>query len=316
MSFYLYAAGNGSKKVVDFKRKIGYHQLLSQYAERKALLEWVSYLREHPECTCKLFVDSGAFTAHTKGIEVDVEDYINLINEIDDQVTVFAQVDKIPGRWGQPKTIEQVTAAPKESWDNYLYMVNKIKSPKKLLPIFHQGEDFMWLENMVNYQYTEGDLKGQYIDYIGLSCNKELTSKEWVSWFEKCFQIIRASKNPNVKTHAFGMTSLTILEQFPFTSSDSTTWLKFAAYGSILIKGRPYYVSNRNELGEKHIEGRTPEIKNEIVKELTRLGFTYDEVLNDEKGDTRLMVNLKMLKDWTDNDYKYRGSTDAKTELW
>ena len=124
MAFYLYAAGSGGKNVVDYKRKIGYHQLLSQYAERKALLEWVDYLREHPECKCKLFVDSGAYTAHTKGVDIDVDEYIKLINDITDQVTVFAQVDKIPGRWGQPKTVEQVMSAPKESWDNYLYILN------------------------------------------------------------------------------------------------------------------------------------------------------------------------------------------------
>ena len=315
MEFYLYAAGSGGKSVVDYKRKIGYHQLLSQYAERKALLEWVDYLREHPDCKCKLFVDSGAYTAHTKGIDIDVDEYIELINNITDQVTVFAQVDKIPGRWGQPKTVEQVMSAPKESWDNYLYMVNKIKEPQKLLPIFHQGEDFKWLENMINYRYTEGPLKGQYIDYIGISCNKELSSKEWIPWFEKCFETIRKSNNPNVKTHAFGMTSLKIIEQFPFTSSDSTTWLKFAAYGSILIKGKPYYISNRNELGEKHIESLNPQVKEEIVKELSRLGFNYEDVLKDETGDMRLLVNLTSLKDWCDN-YQYKGSLDTKTELW
>ena len=315
MACYLYAAGSGGKNVVDYKRKIGYHQLLSQYAERKALLEWVDYLREHPECKCKLFVDSGAYTAHTKGVDIDVDEYIKLINDITDQVTVFAQVDKIPGRWGQPKTVEQVMSAPKESWDNYLYMVNKIKEPQKLLPIFHQGEDFKWLENMINYQYTEGPLKGKYIEYIGISCNKELPSKEWIPWFEKCFETIRNSNNPNVKTHAFGMTSLKIIEQFPFTSSDSTTWLKFAAYGSILIKGKPYYISNRNELGEKHIESLTPQVKEEIIKELNRLGFKYEDVLNDEKGDMRLLVNLASLKDWCDN-YEYKGSLDTKTELW
>lgn len=315
MEFYLYAAGSGGKSVVDYKRKIGYHQLLSQYAERKALLEWVEYLREHPDCKCKLFVDSGAYTAHTKGIDIDVDEYIELINNITDQVTVFAQVDKIPGRWGQPKTVEQVMSAPKESWDNYLYMVNKIKEPQKLLPIFHQGEDFKWLENMINYRYTEGPLKGQYIDYIGISCNKELSSKEWIPWFEKCFETIRKSNNPNVKTHAFGMTSLKIIEQFPFTSSDSTTWLKFAAYGSILVKGKPYYISNRNELGEKHIESLTPQVKEEIVKELSRLGFKYEDVLKDETGDMRLLVNLASLKDWGDN-YQYKGSLDTKTELW
>lgn len=97
MRFDLYAAGAGSKNVLKLKRELGYDQLLSQYTERKACQEWADYKREHPECTSKLFIDSGAFTAFTQKKVVDVDDYIEFINSIDDQVYIFAQVDKIPG---------------------------------------------------------------------------------------------------------------------------------------------------------------------------------------------------------------------------
>ena len=33
-----------------------------------------------------------------------------------------------------------------------------------------------------------------------------------------CFKMISESNNPHVKTHAFGMTSLKLLEQYPFTN--------------------------------------------------------------------------------------------------
>ena len=104
------------------------------------------------------------------------------MNSIDDQVYIFAQVDKIPGEWGKPKTPEQLAEAPILSWENYKYMVKKVKSPKKLLPIFHQGEDFKYLQQMLDYVYPEDVLDkscvGQPVDYIGVSCNKELSSTE------------------------------------------------------------------------------------------------------------------------------------------
>ena len=315
MGLDLYAAGAGSKNVLALKRKIGYDQLLSQYTERKAIVEWVDYLRSHPECTCKLFIDSGAYTAHTKGIDIDVDDYIDFINTIDDKVTVFAQVDKIPGRWGQPKTVEQLLEAPKLSWDNYLYMVNKVKSPEKLIPIFHQGEDFKWLINMLNYKYENEKLKGQYIKYIGVSCNKELSTKDWINWFTEVYKVIKMSPNPNVKTHAFGMTSLKVLEQFPFTSADSTSWVRSAGFGNIIYKGKSIYVSNRNENSDDYILNQSPALIQEIKKVCENLGMSLEDILEDESGESRCLFNLRSLKDWV-NDYKYIGTDSFKEDLW
>lgn len=311
----LYAAGSGSKEIDDFKRKIGFNQLLSQYNERRALLKWVDYLRQNPECKCKLFVDSGAYTAHTKGVTIDVDDYIKLINSIDDQVYVFAQVDKIPGVWGQPKTIQQQMEAPKQSWDNYLYMVDKVKSPGKLIPIFHQGEDFKWLRNMLNYKYTSGELKGQYIKYIGISCNKELSSKDWCKWFEEVFKVIKTSANPNVRTHAFGTTSTRVLEQFPFTSADSTSWVRTASFGRISYKGSLIYVSKRNEHSDDYILNKSPAVIKAISDICDRIGISLKEILDDNTGESKCMFNLYSLKEWQDN-YRYLGNAEFKESLW
>jgi len=292
--FALYAAGAGSKNILNLKRELGYDQLLSQYTERKACVEWVEYLRSHPECTCKLFIDSGAYTAHTKGIEVDVDDYINFINSIDDKVFVFAQVDKIPGRWGQPKTPEELAEAPELSWENYLYMVDKVKSPKKLLPIFHQGEDFKHLWRMLEYQYPNGE----YIDYIGISCNKELTTNDWIQWFNEVFKIIRDSKNPNVKTHAFGMTSLKVLEQFPFTSADSTSWVRSAGFGNILIGGSSVYVSSRNPNDSGYVGNLSLALKDSIDSIAKKYGYSLFEVIDEATTEERIKVLNQLTEDY------------------
>ena len=315
MGFKLYAAGSFNKDSVDLKRKLGYDQLLSQLNERKACIEWAEYLRAHPECKSRLFIDSGAYTAHTKGKEVDVDEYINFINSIDDVVSVFAQVDKIPGEWGKPKTPEQLAQAPIDSWNNYLYMVTKVKSPKKLLPIFHQGEDFKYLKTMLEYKYTEGDIAGQPIDYIGISCNKELNSSDWIEWFKKVFKIIRDSSNPNVKTHAFGMTSLKILEQFPFYSADSTSWVRSASFGNLMVGYTTVYVSNRNLNDPSHINNQSPAVKKAVADICNKYGFNLDDIVNDDKPYPRALFNLCSLKEWANN-YHYIGTDEYKKELW
>lgn len=319
MGFDLYAAGTFSKESTQLKRDLGYDQLLSQYNERKACIEWVEYKRAHPECKSKLFIDSGAFTAHTKGVEIDVDEYIEFMNSIDDQVYVFAQVDKIPGVRGLPKTPEQLAEAPILSWENYNYMVTKVKSPKKLIPIFHQGEDFKYLHQMLNYIYPDTVMDkscvGQPIDYIGISCNKELSSSDWVEWFTHVFKIIRDSKNPNVKTHAFGMTSLKILEQFPFTSADSTSWIKSASFGNLIMNYTSVYTSNRNLNDPDHINNQSPAVRQAVEQICKKYNFDLDEIINEDKPYPRAMFNLCSLKEWADN-YVYRGTDEFKEDLW
>ncbi len=311
MSFVLYAAGSGLKPVESYKRSIDYPQLLSQYTEKKSVLQWVEYLKNNPECKCNLFIDSGAFTAHTKDLEIDSDSYINFLNEIDDNITIAAQVDKIPGVRGIEPTFKQREEAPKQSWENYLYMKDKLKSRDKLLPVFHQGEDFKWLTNMLNYTHKDG----KPIKYIGLSPSKSISSRYWAPWFSQVFKIIKSSPNPNVCTHAFGCTFLDLLEEFPLTSSDSTTWLKNAAYGKIMINKKVYFVSPRTIKNPDHFLNQSVETQDKIISKVSSYGFKMEDVLNDDTGEIRQMVNLAYLKDWCSN-YKYKGNKVTKNSLF
>lgn len=309
MAFTLYSAGTGVKEARTLIRKLGYNQLLSQLNERKSIMDWVHYLRTHPECESKLFIDSGAFSAHTKGKEVDVDDYIKFINEIDDVVHIFAQVDKIPGRFGQPKTSEELAEAPKESWDNYLYMVERVKSRDKLLPIFHQGEDFKWLHNMLNYTHPDG----KPIWYIGVSPANDVSVAEKKKWLEVVYGIIAESPNPNVHTHAFGMTSLDVLEQFRFTSADSTTWILTAANGGIILDGHTVPVSDRRMNDPQNVFNKSSGLLAAVRARVESYGFDLDELSVDMYQ--RQLFNLTSLKDWATK-YEYKGSAVFKQSLF
>lgn len=314
MPFTLYAAGSTDKQGTELKRKIGYPQLLSQFLEKNAILDWVEFIKENPDTKCKLFIDSGAFTAHTKGVDIDVDDYIDFVNSIDDYVTIFAQMDKIAGIRGQEVTLEEQLDAPKQSWDNYLYMVKKVKSRDKLLPVFHQGDDFKWLENMLEYTHEDGS----HIKYIGISPNKSLSSKTWKNWLEKVFMYIRNSSNPNVMTHAFGVGSTYVLEQFPFTSADSTTWLKVSAYGSIIINGKIQCVSKRRINDPKNIMNQSKAVIEAAEKICEEIGITLNDLTDNDDAQSRInreCFNLLSLKHWADN-YEYKGTNIYKNELF
>lgn len=309
MGFTLYRAGTGTNDCQALIKELGCNQLLSQLNERPTIKKWVTYLRAHPGAKNKLFIDSGAFSAHTKGKEVDVDDYINFMNEIDDVVYIFAQVDKIPGRFGQPKTPQELADAPRESWENYLYMVNKVKSRDKLLPIFHQGEDFKWLKNMLEYTHPDG----KHIWYIGISPANDVSVVEKEKWLELVFKIIKQSSNPDVCTHAFGMTSLNILEQYPFTSADSTSWLLSAANGSIIVNGKTVTISDRRLEDDRNIMNRSSGVKDSFEEEVKRFGTTLKEL--SENPGARRLFNIRSLKEWEDN-YKYRGKSLYKQTLF
>lgn len=254
MSFDLYFAGNGSDLVLAYKLNNNINQLFSQLNERKSIENWISNVSHN---SGKLFIDSGAWSAHSKGKQIDVDEYVSFINKYDDYITIFAQVDKIPGEFRKHKTIEQKLEAPKLSWENYLYMKDRVVSRDKLLPVFHQGEDFKWLEKILEYRHED---TGKPIPYIGISPANDSPIPGKLAYIDKCFEIIKKSSNPNVKTHAFGMTSLNILEKYPFTSADSTTYLMAAlngeictSFGRLIITNKRFVKNNLIYLSNKEL---------------------------------------------------------------
>lgn len=179
-----------------------------------------------------LFIDSGAFSVHTGKATVDLEEYISFLNDIDDRISVCAQLDTIPGRFGQPKSAEDYKESARKSWENYLYMRSKLKSPEKLTPVFHYGESVDALKNMLEWR----DGNGQKLSYIGLSPANDTDQKVKNQYLGNMYDIIRASSNPTVKTHLYGMTSLDALTKYPCYSADSISHRLQSAYNKVYTR--------------------------------------------------------------------------------
>ena len=303
MSFNLYLAGGKVKTQDDIIIKRGCDVLFSQINDRKAIKKFLELMSNN-----KLFIDSGAYSAWSKNKPIDVDDYIKFINENTDKFTLFASVDDIPGELRRKPTLWEQRESPAKSWHNYLYMREQVKDKDKLLPVFHIGEDFRHLQNMLDTTFS-----GQHIPYIGLGGTVGLACTVKEDWYKQCFKIIQQSSNANVKVHAFGMTNLEILENYPFESADSTTWLMAAINGELCTKYGRICVSQQVQHKPSHYNKLPQLVQQQINEQCVLYGTSIEQCMEDQ--DSRQLYNINYFKDWADN-YKYKGNNRYQKRLF
>lgn len=246
-----------------------------------------------------LFIDSGAYSIHSgaKKIANDdelkafVDEYIDYVNGLDEHIIAVAQVDHIPGVFKQPKKPSDYDESAELSWQNFLYMYPKMKSPNKLIAVFHQGEDFKYLERMLNWK----DENGNHLSYIGISPSNDRSVGEKDVYLGEVYDYIAKSSNPNVHTHLFGYTSLPGLPNFPWYSCDSVSHRLRAAYNKIFTnKWGTISFSRTRDARTKSDMSIMDICDEETKKELTDLiasyGFTVDEIM--ESSAARTAVDI------------------------
>jgi len=148
----------------------------------------------------KMFLDSGAFSAFTKGKEVNLDEYIKYIKENEHYFAVYALLDVINNE--------------KDTMKNLEYMEANGLHP---LPVFHFRSDLNTLEKMV-----------KKYDYIALGGLVPLAKKRKLMrmWLDTCFSIIKNK----VKVHGFGINAFSLWEEYPFYSVDATSWVKWSIF--------------------------------------------------------------------------------------
>ena len=291
MAFNLYFAGQQAKEVDAYLQQRGALRLFSQVNERKGIQEWQAdgYAK-------KLFIDSGAFSVAHAGKTVDIDVYIDYINS-NPEIPIFVELDVIPFPVLNTTTAKECSEA---TWKNYLYMKERVTSPCHLLPLYHFGEPKDALRRILN---TE--VNGKLPEYIGIGGRHGVATELQERYFNEIFAIVQRSDNPNVKIHAFGMTVLRVLEQYPFYSADSTTWLQVGINGNILTKNFGIVtVSEKSKYNKDNINAFPEHAKANLIEEIESMGYTLEEVSTNYKK--RLMYNIDVLLDWAEN-YQYKG---------
>ena len=117
--------------------------LLSQYLDRKKIAKIIEYYKTHKKENLFL-IDSGAFSAKNRSIKIDTDDYIDYINSISEWVDYFVSVDTIP------LNADEVKKCCDATWENYLYMRERVNEKDKLIIVFHSGESFDDLKRILN----------------------------------------------------------------------------------------------------------------------------------------------------------------------
>ena len=159
------------------------------------------------------FLDSGAYSAWSRGTQIDLDEYIAFIKANIEVIEVYACLDCIPGVPGKNASNQERNEAAELTWKNYLYMKSEGLDP---LPVYHYGEDAEFLERMLAYGCP----------YIGIGGLVGIPSDKRRLWLDRVFTRITDDKGmPIVKTHGFGMTSVPLIFRYPWYSVDSTTWI-------------------------------------------------------------------------------------------
>lgn len=290
MAFNLYFAG-ADPNADALMQKLNCKRLFSQLNERNRILKWQA--QGYAE---SLFIDSGAFTEAHTGIKVNIEEYIDFIN-LNKSIKVFAELDKIPYPDLNAKTAKNSSEV---SWNNYIYMKKRVRKDCFLLPLYHFGEPIEALRRILNTS-----VEGEIAPYIGIGGRHGVSTELQRRYFHEIFAIVQKSKNPNVKIHVFGMTVLSLLEQFPFYSADSTTWLQLAMHGCIYTETCGIVlVGSKKQNNLKHLYNSPVNVRNAVENEILKNNFDADKLAVDLSE--RMRYNVTVFKRWADN-YQYKG---------
>lgn len=231
-----------------------------------------------------LILDSGAFSAWSKGKVIDIDAYIDFVKKNQASIAHCVNLDVIPGQRGKKRTQDDVEKSAEQSFKNWQYMRSKgVES----IPVFHEGERFEHLDRYVEEGAT----------YIGISPMADHPTPVIRRWLDQVFTRITDEKGkPLIKTHGFGVTGFDIMLRYPWTTVDSATWILIAVWGHIFVPpyrhGTADYTTAPLNLvvsqearkvhdSEKHVNGLGPIHKRYVLQFLKEVGTDLLGVTND-----------------------------------
>jgi hypothetical protein len=161
------------------------------------------------------FADSGAHSARTLGITIEVDDYAAWLHKWHGCFTVYANLDVIFG--------------PAATWTNQ----RRLEDDHGLhpMPVFHTGEPFSVLDRYLEAGYT----------YIALG---KLLGNPWnrlAPWIDKAFKMAEGK----AVFHGFGLTAWQAIREFPFFSVDSSSWGSPYRFGTVRLFHRGRWTTVR-----------------------------------------------------------------------
>ena len=178
----------------------------------------------------KVFLDSGAFSAYTQNVTIDIGEYCDYIHKNEDIIDFPSVLDAIGDAEG--------------TFKNQAEMERRGVNP---LPCFHYGEPMELLDHYV-----------RTYPYITLGGMVPISTVQLKVWLDRIWEEHLTDRNglPLTKVHGFGLTSLPLMMRYPWYSVDSSTWVQWAANGMILIPTRTGQLDVSNKSSRRRIAGQ------------------------------------------------------------
>lgn len=188
----------GLREEIEVIRKVRPPRLLCSYwyFKNKTMAEFCEALGYRPE----ILLDSGAWSAFTKGKHVNLLDYIEYIRENREYITNYITLDVI----GDPLSTLLI-------WE---LMRDMGLAP---VPVIHYGEDLDVMER----QYSAG------VPLVALGGTVPIHDKNVVARW--CTEVKR--QYPETKFHLLGSSSRKIIDCGAVSSCDSSAWYAMAVNG-------------------------------------------------------------------------------------
>ncbi len=227
----------------------------------------------------KLFLDSGAYSAWSKGVDIDIDKYITFIKKYEKYIDVYAVLDDI--------------TSPEKTWQNQQYMEAADLKP---LPVFHYNEPIEYLHKCMEYEY------------FALGGMVPISTAELTGWLDQIwFDLVDDDGYPKFKVHGFGLTSLELINRYPWHSVDSTSWVMTGRFGGVfcpLGSINKINISDKGDLqNSAHFYQLPKHDQLNIENYFSKLGFTIEELKEDYKkrDEVNIIYFLNLEKQLTEH---------------
>lgn len=293
------ASGIRSDLLPDVAALIDY-RLLSMHKGFKGNTRVWCDVSHHERCGMReVMLDSGAFTAFTKGHEVVMSEliasYDDTIRKLNPKLKVWLiNLDVIPGTMRNGMLVD-LSQALDESEKNYRVLKKRYGS--RVIPVYHRTEGESQLMEVAALN-----------DYIGIGFGPKTSEEYRVQHAEEVLSILEPMGK---KVHGLATTGYRMLDRAPFDSVDSATWLYIAAMGGVM------YIDDAGSISNLAISASSPKQREQrqhyntlssdeqalILSRLKDAGVTLEQVqgkAGESLGDLsyRILFNAHQMREW------------------
>lgn len=283
------------------------YRLLSMHKAFKGNTKVWCEVSHHKKSGMKeIMLDSGAFTAFTKGHKVTLDElvaaYDDTLAKLNPKLQVWLiNLDVIPGEYGRVATPTEIAQALSDSDANYKKLRKRYGD--RVLPVFHQTEPHSRLKEVVAQNW-----------FVAAGFRQDFSEEHRIRCAEEVLEYAHAK---GVIVHGLATTGYKMLKRAPFDTVDSASWLYTAAMGGV------HFIDQRGDLADiaisresplqrdarKHYRTVTEEEQSWIRKQIESAGATLEQVESDLSY--RILVNAHQMREWLRN-YKAPKSQPVK----